>query len=333
MSIRSMKRLSATRCSATCALSVRPVIASARSGVKRSAIDVARRKSRTSTGCRLSTSASRYSDAGRPSKASDWSTPESVRTPSYESMNSRSPAAQPSVRTSSVANDCESTSSARPSRSSRASSGVNARSRARSSVNSPLARRRCNGSIGSCRVDSTSRNDAGAARSNSSSVDAISTLWTVWKSSIATTIAVSHSAQNDASPSRRRGASHATLGGSMASHDERSDVLPKPAGAESSVSGPRVPVSRRSRSRFRTTSGRGGEGMTRSAAATASDPRRLFVLGARWYSFLPPATLDASAVAAQAVDRNATRKTTHTFRVRLCHPATFDGDDGAVQPV
>jgi hypothetical protein len=50
--------------------------------------------------------------------------------------------------------------------------------------------------------------------------------------------AVSHSAQNDASPSRRRGASHATLSGSTDSQDESSDVFPKPAGAEISVSGP-----------------------------------------------------------------------------------------------
>ena len=160
-----MKRLSATRRSATCALSVPPVIASARSGVKRSATAVARRNSRVSSDCRRSTSARRYSDAGRSSNASGWSgAAPSSRRARCGSMKSRSPAAQPSVRASRVVNAYGSRAAPRPSRSSRASAGVKARSRARSSVSSPLARRRCNGSIGSWRVASTSRSDAGAAR-------------------------------------------------------------------------------------------------------------------------------------------------------------------------
>src|SRR5262249_46342542 len=117
-------------------------------------------------------------------------------------------------------------------------------------------------------------------------------------------------------------------------HDASSDVLPKPAGAEISVSGPRVPSFKRSIRRSRRTNGRGGGGITRSAAATDRNPWGLVGWDARSPAFrvrLHPR--DSVRADARRVHHFLTRKSPHTFRVRLRHPATFDGDDRAVQPV
>ena len=122
---------------------------------------------RTGSPCRSSTSASRYSATVRSVPENPAASRPGSGCPASHSAASRSPAAQPSVRSTSGAGSGRSTPAA--ANSSRASATVNRRSGSRISASPPSSRSRCRPSRTSCRVASTNRSSGGARMISSSS--------------------------------------------------------------------------------------------------------------------------------------------------------------------
>ena len=122
---------------------------------------------RTGSLCRSSTSASRYSATVRSLPENSAASRSGSGCPASDSAASRSPAAHPSVRSTSSAGSGRSTPAA--ANSSRASATVNRRSGSRTSARPPSSRSRCRPSRTSCRVASTNRSSGGARRISSSS--------------------------------------------------------------------------------------------------------------------------------------------------------------------
>jgi hypothetical protein len=117
---------------------------------------------RTGPGCRSSTSASRYSATVRSVPENPAANRPGSGCPASDSAASRSPAAQPSVRSCSTARVGSSSSTPAPANSSPASATVNFKSPARISVSPPSSRSRCSPSRTSCRAAKTNRSSAGA---------------------------------------------------------------------------------------------------------------------------------------------------------------------------
>ena len=122
---------------------------------------------RTGSPCRSSTSASRYSATVRSVPENLGASRPGSGCPASDSAASRSPAAHPSVRSTSGAGSGRSTPAA--ANSSAASATVNRRSGSRISASSPSSRSRCSPSRTSCRVASTNRSPGGARMISSSS--------------------------------------------------------------------------------------------------------------------------------------------------------------------
>ena len=124
---------------------------------------------RTSSFCRSSTSASRYSATVRSLPENSAANRSGSSCPASDSAASRSPAAHPSVRSYSVRRADSPSSTPAAASSSRVSARLNRRSAARISVSSPSSRSRCSPSRGSCRVARTTRSSSGARITSSSS--------------------------------------------------------------------------------------------------------------------------------------------------------------------
>ena len=261
-----------------------------------------------------STSDARNSDAGRSSTAKRSRTPWSPGVARIERPQSRRPAAQPSVRSTSAVSSRSSSSMSMPVKSSCASARSNARSWARTSARSPAMRSTCSGSAGSMRDATTKCSCCGGARSTRSSA-AIAGGAARWRSSTTRTSGWSRSstartkrsrnagdASSPGASSVRSGISRPSTGrtasstccqksarsdsrsgiqtrlspGRARSHDVSSTVFPAPGGPETSVSAPsRVPASSRSKSRGRGTTDGGGLGRCDSIGArTTTGGRR-----------------------------------------------------------
>ena len=152
--------LCVTSRSRVCWESLRPVSTSASPALSRSATLVVSRNCRSGAGSRSVTSSTRYSATSRSVPVNREIAP-SMSVGSRDSRASRSPAAHPSVRSSSPLSCRSDTWISLPRNNSAASEAVNARSCVRMSVTSPLTRIRCRRSAGSARADSTSRSCGG----------------------------------------------------------------------------------------------------------------------------------------------------------------------------
>ena len=128
---------------------------SASGPLTRSSTDVRSSRSRTSGGWRSSTSASRYPATVRSLPENSLTKHSGSGCSASEIAASRSPAAQPSVRSCSSATPASERATPASLSSSRVSSRENRRAVARSSVERPATRRRCSPSPGSARVTST----------------------------------------------------------------------------------------------------------------------------------------------------------------------------------
>ncbi len=135
----------------------------------RSSTEVRSSRRRTSSLCRSSTSAMRYSATVRSLPENSAANRPGSGCPASDSAASRSPAAQPSVRSCNIPSAGSDSSTPAAANSSRASATLNRRSSARISVSSPSSRSRCSPSRRSCRVASTNRSSGGPRITSSSS--------------------------------------------------------------------------------------------------------------------------------------------------------------------
>ena len=175
---------------------------SASSPFTRSSTEVRSSSRRTSCGCRSSTSASRYSATVRSLPENSAANRSGSGCPASDSAASRSPAAQPSVRSYSCSRAGPDSSIPTVSNIARASPRVKRRSAARISVSSPASRNRCRPSRRSWRVARTNLSPAGARITSSSNWRSASAERSSCRSSI--------TSQTRSSSEARSASSHST---------------------------------------------------------------------------------------------------------------------------